>query len=107
MDNFFTKARRRQSFLLWLPLVERELSVYQSSVDPYRPKFYGHNPLTGLPVTIVFNEPAPSRTSLMRWNPLLQSWMYSNDAGLTWKRCDFVRMIDKTDCLCDEPKYNE
>lgn len=70
--------------------------------DPYAVKFYGLNPRTGLPVTVIFNEPSPGRTTLMNLNPLLKSWMFSEDAGLTWKKVDyFADYIDRVDCLLE------
>lgn len=112
-DDEFVAARGRQSAKLWLPIARQQ--VYESRTrkhgfDPYRPKFYGAHPLTGLPVTIVFNEPAPGRERLMNWNTLTQCWFYSEDAGLTWQRVEdskFGEFAVKCDALINEPKRNE
>lgn len=97
---------------LQLPYYKLELSKLKAkeyNLDFYTPKFYGHNPLTGMPCTIVFNESSPGRSRVMNWNALTQCWFYSEDAGLTWKRVEkneFSQYIEKVDCLMDKPEYN-
>jgi len=102
--------RLKETYLLWRPVWQRLTAnrrMYMHGLDPYRPKFYGHNPLTGLPVTVVFDEPAPGCTSILQWNPLLRSWMYSENAGLKWERIDFSEGVMIADCLTDKPEYSE
>lgn len=112
-DNEFVAARGRQTAKLWLPIARRQVHESRAlkyGLDPYRPKFHGINPLTGLPITIVFNEPAPGRERLMNWNTLTKCWFYSEDAGLTWQRVEDDRWGEyavKCDALINEPKPNE
>ena len=97
-DNEFVRIRARQTAKLWKDL-------YDIWNERKNDRFYGHNPLTGLPCQVIFNEPGVGRASIMNWNPLLESWMYSADAGLTWKRVEFNDYIEKVDCLHHGPKY--
>lgn len=112
-DNEFTRARGRETARLWQPYAReynRQLRALKYGLDPNPVKFYGINPLTGLPVTIVFNEPALGRKSLMSWNPLTDCWFYSDDAGLTWQRVADDRWGEfavKCDALIGEPRCNE
>lgn len=88
---------------------QSEERAIRYGLDPYQPKFHGYNPRTNVPITIVFNEPAPSREKVMNWNPLTQSWFYSENAGLNWERVeqeDWGKYIERVDCLMEEPKYN-
>ena len=110
--NHYEVARWRQTAALWLPLAKQELAnlkMIKHGLSPYQSKFYGHNPLTGLPCTIVFNEPSPGRSTVMNWNTLTQCWFYSEDAGLTWKKVqtteDYIAHLEKVDCLMETPTY--
>lgn len=108
MARDFWTTRVIETGYLWLPFVKRRLSeerALEYGLNPDPIKFYGRHPLTGLPVTIVFNEPAPGRKSLMNWNTLTKCWFYSDDAGLTWEKLqykkDFLEYIEKVDCLME------
>jgi len=111
MSDFILEwIRLRETYKLWSLIWERRDSnrrMIERGLDPYRPKFYGHNPLTGDPVTVVFNDPAPGCASILQWNPLLRSWMYSANAGLKWERMDFSEGVMIADCLADKPEYSE
>jgi hypothetical protein len=106
--NTFELDRRIATIELLLPQLALEQSKSQAEkygLDFYAPKFHGRNPLTGLPCTVVFNEPVPGRSSVMNWNTLTKCWFYSKDAGLTWERVDtkedFIKHLDRTGCLMD------
>ena len=90
-DNDFARIR-------WQETIKLYNFLYEFSF-PDVTRFYGNNPITGLPNVVIFNTPIPGKSSLMNYNPLLESWMYSADAGLTWKRVEFVDYVNKTDCV--------
>lgn len=112
-DNYFKRIRGWHTAKLFYSIAQKIVSnnrMIAHGLDPYRPKFHGLNPLTGLPITIVFNEPVPGREKLMNWNTLTQCWFYSEDAGLTWQRVNdsrFGEFAVKCDALINEPKRNE
>ncbi len=108
-DNYYKRVKGWHTAKLFYPIAQRIASnnrMIAHGLDPYRPKFYGTHPLTGLPITIIFNEPAPSRQNVMSWNPLIECWFYSEDAGLTWQRVEdsrFGEFAVKCDALINEP----
>lgn len=107
-ENIYEYLRWRETQKLFLPIARKLASdnrFLAHGLDPYQPKFRGHNPLTGLPVVVVFDEPRPGASSILQWSPALNSWTYSDNAGVKWQRVEFMDYIEKADCLMNEPEY--
>lgn len=105
MMNELRRIRLQQTIELWEPIWNKEDAEQRAidyGLDPYAVKFNGINPLTGLPVTIVFNEPSLGRTSIINYNPLTDTYFFSEDAGLTWlkvEKDDVIPYFEKADCV--------
>lgn len=81
-----------------------------TEIDKKYLRFNGINPMTGVINSFIFNEIAPGRTNILMWNGLIGSYMYSEDAGLTWRKAggkDEIfgsgRLILRVDVLMDTP----
>ncbi len=75
---------------------------YYQNLEKLVTTFHGHNPLTGMPVSFIFNEPIPGKRKIISRNKISQCWFYSEDAGLSWlkiKNEDFELYCTKADVM--------
>lgn len=90
--NDFERIRYIESYRLEkeliLPLLKQKLRRLMAGSQLLPVEFQGFNPMTGVPVTIIFNEPLPNKSKIISFNYLTDCYFYSEDAGLTWERIE-------------------